>query len=83
MFFKFTSRSNWPPCCWLAPCRIGEAAIEVIHGQRVEVDSNAFSEAVWAGRFEDGDFDTTDVVFGSGGRIRENTGTRTSAEWTK
>src|SRR3712207_6999855 len=31
------------------------------------------SEGAWNGRFEEGDFDTTDCVFASGGRLRGET----------
>jgi UDP-glucose 4-epimerase len=43
-----------------------------IYGPRVEVDSDWFAEAVWAGRYRDGAFDRTDLVFGSGGRARSD-----------
>lgn len=36
----------------------------------MEVAEDWYCEAVWAGDFQSGDFDQTDVVAGSGGRIR-------------
>ncbi len=37
----------------------------------METTDDWFCEAVWPGEFERGDFDTTDIVAGSGGRIRD------------
>ncbi len=40
------------------------------HGSRVETRPKWFCEGVWDGEFDAGDFDLTDVFFGSGARIR-------------
>ena len=37
----------------------------------MEVCDTWFCEAVWDGDYEAGDFDLTDLVFGSGGRLRD------------
>lgn len=41
------------------------------HGRGVETRREWYCEAVWDGEFTRGDFDRTDVVFGSGARYRE------------
>src|SRR4051812_15421913 len=66
----FQRPESWPALAWLARCRRGEDVVEVIHGPRVETTPEWFCEAVWDGDYEAGDFDRTDIVFGSGGRAR-------------
>lgn len=73
MRFRYTLFADWPPLAWLARCRRGEATIDVLHGPGVETAADRFSEAVWNGPFATGDFDRTDLVFGSGGRLRGDT----------
>ena len=68
--FRSHRINSWPALAWLVQCRTGSDVVDVIHGPRVECTSDWFCEAVWDGRFEDGDFDYTDLVFGSGGRSR-------------
>ncbi|PYO96399.1 MAG: hypothetical protein DMD61_14120 [Gemmatimonadetes bacterium] len=62
--------ADWPPLAWLARCRPGETTIDVFHGRRVEIAADWLCEAAWNGSFADGDFDRTDLVFGSGVRVR-------------
>ena len=38
-------------------------------GPWVELRSNWFCEAAWDGQFDQGDFDRTDIVAGSGGKL--------------
>jgi hypothetical protein len=73
MKLRFSRVESWPPLAWLARCRPGADVVDVSHGPRVEIASDWFTEAVWDGPFGEGDFDRTDVVFGSGGRIRGGT----------
>lgn len=40
-------------------------------GPRVEISNEWFCEAAWAGDYEEGAFDQTDIVAGSGGRLRD------------
>jgi len=61
---------GWPPLAWVAECRAGEGSVAVWHGARVEVRDDWFAEATWDGDFAAGDFDRTDAIFGSGGRLR-------------
>ncbi len=73
MRFVYTAVPHWPPLAWLAICRRGSESIEVFCGGAVETTDEWFCEAVWDGPFNDGDFDRTGVVFGSGARLREDT----------
>ncbi len=63
---------DWPKLAWVAVFSDGEDVIVVHHGPMVEVGSQWCAEAVWAGDFEEGGFDRTDLVFGSGLRCRGN-----------
>ncbi len=74
MRFEFRLVEGWPPLAWLARCPIGGDVIEVRHGSRVEIRAEWFCEAIWPG-----DFDRTDLVFGSGARIRDGETTFVSA----
>lgn len=72
MNFRYYLIEEWPPLAWAAQCIVSNAIVTVYHGASVEVQDAWFCEAVWDGEYEAGGFDTTDIVFGSGGRIREN-----------
>ncbi len=69
MRFVYRLEPTWPVQAWLAEC--GPDGVIVRHGKRVETRDDWFCEAVWDGSFEQGDFDRTDIVAGSGGRIRD------------
>lgn len=68
----YEPRASWPRLAWVARGRADDAAgaVVVTHGPGVETRADWFGEIVWDGPFEDGDFDLTEVVFGSGGRVR-------------
>jgi hypothetical protein len=68
---RYELMRDWPPRAWLATCERGTDVVTVRHGPRVECRPGWFCEAVWDGDFAAGDFDRTDVIFGSGGRLRE------------
>lgn len=68
---QFHVRPAWPPLAWLARLNSASDLIEIEHGSGVEASSLGFCEAVWDGDFSQFGFDQTDVVFGSGGRVRE------------
>jgi hypothetical protein len=70
MNLSYTHLGEWPTLAWLATCRRDMATVEVTHGSGVETHPDWFAEAVWDGDYRDGDFDQTDLVFGSGGRAR-------------
>jgi hypothetical protein len=42
----------------------------VFHGSRLETQEAFFAEAVWADTYAAGDLDATDIIAGSGGRLR-------------
>ncbi len=69
--FSYIAKPFWPSLSWLAICKKDSSIIYIHHGSGVEVKTDWFCEAVWDGPFENGDFDQTDIVFGSGGRIRD------------
>jgi hypothetical protein len=61
---------GWPKLVWVARIADGSDAVEVRHGPCVETRDDWCAEAVWAGDFAAGDFDRTDLVFGTGVRCR-------------
>ena len=63
---------KWPKLAWVASMEIGSEDVQVLHGPMVEVSDNWVVEAVWAGSFRAGDFDKTDLVFGTGIRLRDH-----------
>jgi hypothetical protein len=69
--FAYEPASSWPSLAWLAICEPGAKSIRVIHGAGLECHKQWFCEAVWDAAFPEGEFDRTDLVFGSGGRLRE------------
>ena len=64
---------SWPPLAWACRCVECEDHVTLFHGSSVEARDDWFCEAVWDGEFTQGDFDRTDVVTGSGGRVRNGT----------
>lgn len=64
--------SAWPKLAWVAKFTHRADTITVYHGLCVETNELWCVEAVWAGEYERGDFDRTDLVFGSGLRCREH-----------
>ena len=65
--------SGWPKLAWVATMNLGSDTVSVLHGPCVETNTDWCVEAVWAGDFPDGDFDLTDVVVGTGVRVRGDT----------
>jgi hypothetical protein len=63
--------SDWPKLAWVARCTEGSYEIQVFHGPCVETHEAWCVEAVWVGNFTAGDFDRTDLVFGTGIRNRQ------------
>ncbi len=68
---QYQSVPDWPALSWLVRLDDGSQAARVYHGAHVETRDDWFCEAVWAGEFAGGDFDRTDIVAGSGGRLRQ------------
>jgi hypothetical protein len=69
----------WPKLAWAAFFAEDATTIRVCHGPMVEVAGDWLVEGVWAGDFEKGDFDRTDLVFGTGIRCREDSATFVSS----
>jgi hypothetical protein len=63
---------GWPKLAWAAAMELGSGTVSVRHGPWVETHSDWCVEAVWAGDFSAGDFDLTDVVAGTGVRVRDD-----------
>ena len=68
MQLHYTVLDDWPPLAWLAVCRRDEVLLRC--GPQVERNQEWFCEAAWAGDYEEGAFDHTDIVAGTGGRLR-------------
>ena len=69
--FRYKEVKAWPFFSWIVVIK-DTSEIIVLHGSEVEVTKSFFCEAVWDGEFIQGNFDKTDIVFGSGARIRED-----------
>ena len=63
---------QWPKLAWVASIESGCQEMQVLCGPMVEKAEDWVVEAVWAGDFEKGGFDQTDLVFGTGVRCRDN-----------
>jgi hypothetical protein len=77
--FHYVPMADWPVLAWLACLRPDDLTVTVLHGTHVETRPDWFCEAVWPGRFEEGGFDRTDLVAGSGARLRDGALTFVSA----
>lgn len=63
---------GWPKLAWVAVCNRSSSKVIVHHGPCVEMRNDWCVEGVWDGDFDAGGFDRTDLVFGTGFRIRGN-----------
>lgn len=72
MLLRFQLVSDWPKLAWVAQMCDGSGEIAVLHGPMVELGDNWLIEAVWDGDFASADFDRSDLIFGTGIRVREN-----------
>ncbi len=70
MKFTFREITGWPKLAWVAVSPDKSDTLEILHGSCVEVTDDWCVEAAWAGPFAQGDFDLTDMVFGTGIRLR-------------
>lgn len=66
----FKACPEWPRLAWIAVLEPGKDAVTVLHGPDVETRPDWFAEAAWDGPFEEGGFDLTDNLTGSGARVR-------------
>jgi hypothetical protein len=71
-----------PKLAWLAVVDRDADSVRVHHGSDVEVRDDFFIEGAWNGRFEDGDFATTDCIFGTGAVARKDSVTFVSSATT-
>lgn len=71
MQLQYQCVESWPPLAWLAHLQCGSACVHVSHGTRVECREDWFCEAAWPGPFDEGGFDLTDIVTGTGARLRD------------
>jgi hypothetical protein len=69
---SFVAMPRWPVLAWLADCRRDSDVVCVFHGMDVETTPEWFCEAAWAGDYDAGAFDETDIVAGTGGRLRRD-----------
>ena len=69
---QYELQHSWPELAWVAELLRGSETIRVRCGVGVEHRADWYCEAVWDGNFSSGDFDRTDIVAGSGGRIRDD-----------
>ena len=72
MLLKRYCIKEWPKLAWVAKIEGDPAIVQVWHGPMVEANDQWLSECVWDGAFSDGDFDYSDLVFGTGIRCRQN-----------
>jgi hypothetical protein len=63
-------RYKLPKLVWLAECRNGKNEVVVYHGNYVEAGNDFCVSATWNGDFKLGDFDKTDIIAGTGIRLR-------------
>lgn len=69
---KYELQPHWPALAWTGECTRGSRFVSVKHGPSVETADQWCCEAAWAGDFAAGDFDQTDIVVGSGIRVRDD-----------
>ena len=67
---SYVHHEDWPVLAWLATARAGSRALRIDHGSDVDTRHDWCCEAVWDGEFDAGNFDGSDIVFGSGVRVR-------------
>jgi hypothetical protein len=71
MQFEFVKQESWPQLSWVAVCQASADVIQVFHGPAVETSRDWFGEIIWDGDYGAADFDRTDIVSGSGARLRD------------
>ncbi len=72
MLIEYRCVAQWAPLAWIARCPAKRETITLWHGGQVETRAEWFCEATWPGAFDEGNFDRTDLVAGTGGRYRDN-----------
>ncbi len=79
MFISYIRKDDWPELAWFATCKTESKEILVSVGGGVETRNDWCCEAVWNGAYADGSFDLTDVVAGTGIRLRDGKATFVSS----
>jgi len=72
MHLNYRLIKDWPPLAWLAYCPVSSHEIDVFHGSQVEIKDTWVCEGIWDGPFEAGNFENTDLIFGSGARASKD-----------
>lgn len=68
---EYLLQADWPVLAWCAICDQGSPDVQVLHGAKVETREDWFGEIAWDGEFSEANFDQTDIVAGSGSRVRD------------
>ena len=68
--FIYKKILTWPSLAWVAKISGDSQIVNVLSGDEVCSEPDWFCEAIWDGDFISGDFDRTDIIAGSGARIR-------------
>ncbi len=71
MEIVYTRNPRLPKLAWLADLNFVTKALFVEHGSCVECREHFFIEGAWNGPFENGEFSTTDCIFGTGAVVFE------------
>lgn len=61
-----------PKLVWIALCKKDKKELQVLHGSCVECGWYYCVSGVWDGEYQSGDFDKTDIIAGTGLRVRES-----------
>lgn len=70
MKISFTLNTFLPKLLWIAQCN--SDSVSIIHGPCVEKNDDFLMAGAWAGGYDSGDFDRTDLIVGTGIRFRNN-----------
>ncbi len=71
MKIRYHLAPGWPQFAWIAQLAKDSDEVQVTHGHGVETEESWFCEAIWDGDYQEGTFDKTDIVAGSGARLRD------------
>lgn len=69
---EYELNPSLPGLAWLATVAAPSGSVRVIHGAWVETQPRFFFEGAWAGAFERGRPDETEVAYGSGAVVTED-----------
>jgi hypothetical protein len=72
MNIRYQQTRGLPKLAWLADVNKTNDLVQVCHGSHVEIQERFFVEGTWNDLFQEGDFASTDCIFGSGGIIDKN-----------